>query len=205
MIKNIIFDMYGVIIEQPDANLQKFINTSFPNYTREYIYQKWELGGIGKINSEEFFSYFPYKDDLKKVSENYLNTLTLDPLFKPLIKELRKEYKTALLSNDFDDWNEWLRKKFALNPCFDAITVSGTVKLIKPQSEIYIDVLNKLGANASECIFIDDREKNLMAAKKIGMHTILFNRRKVIYDGYIIDSFSELPNVLEKIKQDLQK
>ena len=43
-----------------------------------------------------------------------------------------------------------------------------------------------------DCIYIDDREGNLEAAKKVGMKTVLLNSRNVSYEGVSVDSFDEL-------------
>ena len=46
--------------------------------------------------------------------------------------------------------------------------------------------------DAEDCIYIDDREGNLEAAKKLGMKTVLLNSRNVSYQGVSVDSFDEL-------------
>ena len=51
------------------------------------------------------------------------------------------------------------------------------VGAIKPEPEIYQILIDKYRLVPEECIFIDDREANLAAARKLGFQTILF-------DGY---------------------
>ena len=61
--------------------------------------------------------------------------------------------------------------------------------------------LHRLGLNAEDCIYIDDRIGNLNAAKRVGMNPILLNSRNVSYDGVSVDSFEELDkNLVEKTK-----
>lgn len=51
-------------------------------------------------------------------------------------------------------------------------------KLIKPQREIYQLLLERYGLKAEESVFLDDTEKNLSGAEKLGIRTILFQSRE---------------------------
>jgi HAD superfamily hydrolase (TIGR01509 family) len=42
----------------------------------------------------------------------------------------------------------------------------------KPDSYIFQYTLEKLGIEANETIFLDDREKNVIGAKALGIHAI---------------------------------
>lgn len=74
--------------------------------------------------------------------------------------------------------------------------MSGDVKIKKPDVQIFMLTLNKLGHPASDCIYVDDRRFNLAAAQALGMDTILFNSRNVQYEGKTVVSFKELANML---------
>jgi putative hydrolase of the HAD superfamily len=82
-------------------------------------------------------------------------------------------FRTAILSNmpvpvrDYVLRCSWL-------PEFDSQTFSCDVGVCKPAPEIYRDCLNKLGAQPSEVLFLDDRESNVRAAEILGLHAILF-------------------------------
>ncbi|MGK0175780.1 MAG: 2-haloacid dehalogenase, partial [Ulvibacter sp.] len=47
-------------------------------------------------------------------------------------------------------------------------------KMIKPNEEIYLLLLERYSLKAEESIFIDDNYKNIIAANKLGFHTIHF-------------------------------
>lgn len=87
-----------------------------------------------------------------------------------------------------------MREKFNLNQYFDVISVSGDLKIRKPDERIFQLTMEKLVVKASECLYIDDRRGYLEAAGKVGMHTILFNSRNVPYEGNMVNSFEELMN-----------
>ena len=102
----------------------------------------------------------------------------------------------ALLSNDLSEWSNYLRDKFDINKYFDTIVISGDVRLQKPDINIFKLTLQKLALPARGCVYIDDRRRNLAAAKSLGMETILFNSRNVEYDGRTVFDFDGLVNAL---------
>ena len=96
---------------------------------------------------------------------------------KPWVDELRsKGYKVYLLSNYPRD----LFKMHEEHGCFpfadsvDGRVVSGFVKMVKPNEDIYEYLMDKFSLKADECVFIDDREDNVKAAVRLGMKGIVF-------------------------------
>src|SRR5581483_8973559 len=87
---------------------------------------------------------------------------------------LRPKYKTAILSNVNKGGLERRISRETLDKYFDVIVVSGDVGYIKPEPEIYEFTSDKLGAKAEECVFIDDREGYVEAAKTVGMRAIYY-------------------------------
>jgi len=66
------------------------------------------------------------------------------------------------------------RRKFDFLRRFRHITVSGELKLAKPDPAIYRHVLATAGKPAQACVFIDDSPKNVAAAQALGFHAIHF-------------------------------
>ena len=50
--------------------------------------------------------------------------------------------------------------------------------MLKPGTMIYRRLLSKYALQAEECIFIDDRQENVEAAKQLGMAGIVFEDAK---------------------------
>ena len=69
----------------------------------------------------------------------------------------------------------------------------------KPESRIFTYAINRIQCNPQECIFVDNSVKNLDAAQKTGINTVLFNRDNEVYSGNIVNSFEELDKVLKNI------
>lgn len=55
---------------------------------------------------------------------------------------------------------------------FRDVVVSGRVKLVKPDAEIYRLALSRIGEAPQHCAFIDDSLRNIDAARSLGLHGI---------------------------------
>ena len=130
--------------------------------------------------------------DLEKIERNYLDTIKLNDGFLDFIKAVRNKYKLAIISNDSSRWSKYLREKFNINQYFDVISISGDLKIRKPDERIFRLTIEKLAVDAAECLYVDDRRGYLGAANRLGMNTILFNSRNVPYKGDVVHNFEEL-------------
>ena len=188
--------MYGVILKDPEGGLMPFVNRFFPDLKADDMYLHWRKANVGEISSLEFFSKLGFEGDIKKIEKEYLDTIEIDAAFYSAAQTLGKHYRLAILSNDLSEWSNYLRGKFDINKYFDAIVISGDVRLQKPDVNIFNLTLDRLALPACNCIYIDDRRGNLAAAKSVGMDVILFNSRNVEYDGRIVFNFNELVDIL---------
>ena len=94
-----------------------------------------------------------------------------------LISELRaKNISIALLSNALPNLEDT-----ALNLADeDKVLVSYRLKLLKPDPEIYRQTLKQLNLLPHEVIFVDDKRKNVEAARKIGITSIVFTPESIV-------------------------
>ncbi len=194
--KAVVLDMYGVILKDSGDGFYSFVNRTFPDLTPADIYPIWDKADVGEISSLEVFKRLGFKGDLCKIEKEYLDTVEIDESFFEFASSIKKYYKLALISNDSSEWSRYFRDKYKINDYFDVITVSGDIKIKKPDKQIFKHTLEKLGCLASDCTYIDDRRYNLAAAQALGMDTILFNSRNVEYDGKAVTNFKELANRL---------
>jgi epoxide hydrolase-like predicted phosphatase len=92
------------------------------------------------------------------------------PQMSALIRRARGHgIKTALLSNSWG--NSYPRETW--DGMFDDIVISGEVHLRKPEPEIYHLAAQRLALRPTECVFIDDLEMNVVAARELGITAIL--------------------------------
>jgi putative hydrolase of the HAD superfamily len=83
-------------------------------------------------------------------------------------------YQTALLSNMQFDMIAHMRANFPWLGDFDHQVFSAEVRLIKPDAAIYRHCLERVGVQASEAIFVDDREENIATARALGILSFRF-------------------------------
>ena len=94
-------------------------------------------------------------------------------------KDLKKKgYKIALLSNTGHIHVSKFEKKYKLWKVFPVRVYSCDIKKRKPGKEIYLFTLKKLKVKPEETIFIDNQIENVRAAKRLGMHSVLFKNNK---------------------------
>ena len=64
---------------------------------------------------------------------------------------------------------------------FDDIVISGEVRLIKPDPDIFNYALDKFSIQAADTLFIDDAQANIDTAAQLGFRTVLFDRSDDCY------------------------
>jgi FMN phosphatase YigB (HAD superfamily) len=111
---------------------------------------------------------------MKEFCDNW--TLNKDTV--KIVKSVKTAgYKIAAISDTIQPHVEYMKRKGWYEP-FLILILSSEVGMKKPEVGIYKLALKKLRVKASESIFIDDKEKNLVTAEKLGMKTILFKDAK---------------------------
>lgn len=190
--KAILLDMYGVIVKQTGDDFVPYVQQTFPELDPEKIIKPWNNADMGEWSSLEIWATVGFQGDLEKIERNYLDTIELNDGFLDFIKAVRNKYKLAIISNDSSRWSKYLREKFNINQYFDVISISGDLKIRKPDERIFRLTIEKLAVDAAECLYVDDRRGYLGAANRLGMNTILFNSRNVPYKGDVVHNFEEL-------------
>lgn len=208
MKKWIIFDAMGVVFNVGDDTndlLVPFVQERNNTITREKINEVYMDASLGKITSDEFWKRMNITESEKEkdICMEYLDScLTLDENFIEVAKKLKDNYNLGILSNDVSEWSAYLRKKYEIDEVVEFSVISGDVKCRKPNVEIYQIAIKQTGTEAKNCVFIDDRDKNLVPAIEQGMRTIKFIRD----DQYtklknvpVINSFLELKEKVNDI------
>jgi putative hydrolase of the HAD superfamily len=83
----------------------------------------------------------------------------------------------ACLSNDVSSWSLKLRQRFALETWIDDWFISGDMGLRKPSPAIYLQAIKHLDVAPENITFVDDRPRNLDAAQRLGLRTVLLDVR----------------------------
>jgi putative hydrolase of the HAD superfamily len=91
-----------------------------------------------------------------------------------LIRRLRPPYRTAVLSNADNTLSSRLRDRYQIADLFDDVVCSADIALAKPDTRIYALAAQRLDLQPAECVFVDDMEGNVEAARSAGMQAIHF-------------------------------
>lgn len=90
------------------------------------------------------------------------------------ILSLRKQYKTAMLSNVAVSSLERRFPGDELKEYFDEVIASAEIGFIKPDARAYEITAERLGVETSGCIFTDDKPSFCEAARAVGMKAIVY-------------------------------
>ena len=97
----------------------------------------------------------------------------MDAMEKLVIDLKQRGYSLYVLSNVSERyWN--LKKRIPALALFNNQVLSYAEKVNKPDQKIYEVLLNRYQLNPEECLFIDDMEANIEAAKAAGIKGFLF-------------------------------
>lgn len=183
-IKNIIFDMGRVLLKfDPFVSLNTYCeNEDDKNLIYKELFEgpEWIMGDEGKITNGQRYELVKERvperlhRTLKLVVENW--EMCMEPVdgaleFYRLVKE--KGYNTYVLSNACNRFHSYFYRFYDMNS-FGGIVVSSDVKMIKPNPAIYEYILKTYNLNPEECLFIDDVEVNVEAAKEAGIKGFVF-------------------------------
>jgi epoxide hydrolase-like predicted phosphatase len=184
MIKAIIFDLGGVLLRTTDFSTREQLASSMG--MKRYELEELIFGGLsgeraqmGEITIQEHW------ENLRR-QLNYSQpefTVLLDEFFArdeidrtliETIQILHRTYKTALLSNAWDNIRKDLHERWNIDGLFDELIISAEVKMMKPDPRIFRLAVERLGVQPAEAVFIDDTRVNIKAAADEGLCAIWY-------------------------------
>ena len=185
MIKTVILDIGNVLVEfrwrklyeefgLEGEDLEKFADATVRH-------QAWIDLDQGIITTEEAKDEYvkaapEYREYVERIYPEMDKMLVQFDYTIPWIKELKERgYRIYILSN-------WSKPAFdacqdkALNflPLVDGVVFSYKEFVIKPDKKIYDIICSRYDINPAEAVFLDDTEKNIIAAREYGLHGIHF-------------------------------
>jgi len=205
MVKAVIFDMDGVIVDTEKYHEMAYRRVS--DIAGSKINDK-EVVKLKGVTAVEIFQYLFKKHNIKKNPKKY--ALIKDNVYRSFLKNIRplpgvlnllkrlkkKKIKIALASSGSRLNVQFILKKLKIKTYFDAVVNGEQVKKGKPNPEIFLKAAKELKVNPKECIVIEDAVNGVKAAKKANIYcaaiTTTFPRSKLKDADIIIDKLSEL-------------
>lgn len=185
-IRAVIFDLGGVILrtedQTPRARLVERLGISREQmYYHVFDSPSAQQATVGKMSAVSHWEAVRQAlglspEEFPSVMEDFWAGDRLDTDLVSEIRLLRPRYKTALLSNAWDNLRQALERDWGIADAFDEMFISAELGLAKPDSRIYRLALERLNVAPPEAVFVDDFLDNVIAARQLGIHTVHFRK-----------------------------
>lgn len=184
MVKSVIFDLGGVLIEwNPDRILASYYADPQMRAlmkTQMFLHPDWLELDRGTLNEAELLARLAERTgrpdaELSGLLRAVRESLHTKPDTVALLEKLHdRGVPLYCLSNISRDIFEYLRERHSFWGAFRGIVISGELKMMKPEPEIFEFLLQRFGLPAAQSVFIDDNPPNIEAARALGIHTVWF-------------------------------
>lgn len=212
MIKSVIFDMDGVLIDSEIHYLQydlKFARTKNPNVTIDQLYgmvgaskePAWRIMaqaiGNGQSWQELREEYRGSIDVFSQVDYRAIFRSEVIPVLKTLQTH---NYSIALASSTQMDIITRVLSENQITDYFQVIVTGDQFKQSKPDPEIYHYTASRLNTPENQCLVIEDSTLGITAAARAGMTVAALIDDRFGFDrslaDYEIKSLTEIPGIL---------
>lgn len=182
-IKGIIFDFGDVICFWKTDNLgeARSLALGLPKESiKNIIFDYLDAANKGTYHSlQDYFERVKPEtpvgvDIVTEVFNEMEASASIDQQIVDYITLLKQQYKIALLSNFPKGIENYLANRFHIEHLFDAVVSSYNIQKKKPSLDAYHHASNQIALKPNECLFVDDSERNVLAAIEIGMQGIVF-------------------------------
>ncbi len=209
MIKAVIFDMDGVIIDSEPIyhRVEKILfnrlgikisedeHYSFVGMSMDMIWEKILRNNKLKYKKEELIKL--HKDNMISSFQNEEKLTPLPNLVEFIERLIDNNFKIALASSSPRILIDIILKKLEIKNFFEVIISGEDVENGKPFPDIFLLTAKHLGCKPSECLVIEDSKNGVSAAKKAHMKCIGFKnsnsgKQDLSFADMIIDNFSAL-------------
>jgi putative hydrolase of the HAD superfamily len=118
-----------------------------------------------------------HRPQMHRFSEIFFDALDPNEPMIDLMRKLKASgLRMAMLTNNVREWEPLWRPMLPVDEIFEFVVDSAFVGMRKPEPEIYALTIERLGEGigAGECLFVDDVEVNIEAARALGLGAVHF-------------------------------
>ena len=212
MIKAVIFDMDGVIIDSEGVYLEyqlEFAKKKNPDVKLEDLYpmvgatkqECWEV--VERVVSngqtwEELRKEFRQRDIYSEIDYRSIYRLEVTDTLKQL-KEAG--FRLALASSTHLELVERVLKENGIRDYFEAVVSGEQFKKSKPDPEIYLYTAGQLKLKPEECLAVEDSTIGITAAHRAGLKIAAVIDTRYGFDQSLADyKLNQVKEVLEAVK-----
>ncbi|HXH70160.1 MAG TPA: HAD family hydrolase [Pyrinomonadaceae bacterium] len=213
MIKAVIFDIDGTLIDSVDAHAESWVRT-FKEFGKEISFEA--AGKLVGMGSDQFLSdYFSTEEVEKKkkeideyrselVKKEYMAKIKPFPKVRDLFLKLKKDnIKIALASSATKEEVEKYEEIAGIKDLVEKKTSTDDAEKSKPEPDIFLAAYDKLGKiDKQDIVVIGDTPYDAVAAKKaelkiIGVLTGGWAKKKLVKSG-CSEVFEDIAAIYEK-------
>lgn len=200
-IKNIVFDLGGVLIDWDPKRLYRKIfatEEEVDNFLSNVCTMEWNIqqdagNSIAGATQMLTLKCPEWESQIKAYYGRWEEMLggAIHGTVK-VLEECAEDpnYRVLALTNWSHETFPIAQERFDFLQYFEGIVVSGVEKHIKPFPEIYKILLSRYNLDPTETIFIDDNADNILGAEILGIQAIQFSSpeqlRKELTDKQIL-------------------
>lgn len=198
-IKNIVFDVGNVLIDfcwEKTCRMLGFSQEVIDAFGKNMVLtDMWDRLDEGTISQEDaidnFVSSMPrYEKEIRLFWDNAITFVEeYDYAYGMIMALKEKGYKVYLLSNYPLEMYKLHWPTFRFFKEVDGFVVSAVERIRKPDVRIYECLCQRYGLVPEQCLFFDDRQDNVDAAKVAGMQAVLFKEYGTVADLLLRTSY----------------
>lgn len=203
-IKAVIFDMDGVLIDAREWHYEalnaalKLFGTEISRYDHLVTFDG--LPTKKKLEMLSLEGGFPRKlhNFVNELKQQYTLEITYakcKPVFQhqfALSKLKADGYHLVVASNSVRQTIDVMMEKSGLRQYLDFFLSNEDVVKSKPDPEIYLTAINKLGFHPEECLIVEDNENGIRAALASGAHLLRVENPNDVHYYNIQSKISQL-------------
>ena len=178
----VLFDLDGVLVDATEWHYEA-LNRALHLFGFE-ISRYEHLAGYNGLPTRRKLEMLSVEKGLPVAIHGMLNRLkqiyTRDeiltkcrPVFEKeyMLHRLRRDgYRLACCSNSIRETLELMIRCSGIESCFEFLVSNEDVKTPKPDPEIYLAALERLGVTPAECVIVEDAPHGVEAARRSGAH-----------------------------------
>ncbi len=157
-----------------------------------------DRAALSCVTDESSQEYLPKLNEMQ-IPKQEMNVIS--DVFD-VLNIIKSNYRLAIVSNHYTWLLEYLME-CGLSSYFESIIISETVGVSKPDVRIMQILLNELGLEAEDCLYVGDQPMDVLCSKEIGMDCVWIADKKEILpeaipykEDYRISGLTDLLNIL---------
>lgn len=228
MIKSIVFDVDGTLYDETHAKVKAELLTAnyiseISNIDTDIVYNTFRSAksniiktNTGTPNANNRLLW--YEETLKRLNITNMSIVNLSNLYWDVIvkniepffdlifvlPELSKNYKLYILTDELLDIQNRKIDSLGLRSYFPVIFSSQQIGENKPSKKLFKYVIDSIGFNPNEILYIGDNPKaDIKGGKQVGMHTAWLKRGKFFFYNSREDEQAEIvfTNYIQLVKE----